>query len=118
MSTTVCYCQRSLTCGFADVQHVADDVLCVQLGLRPGHLDGGGGQGLGLQVGGHARQPVGLEHREASAGLRGAGAVLRNTLVDGLVVLADVIDGQCAVGEEGENETLKFSFFDTWKRVD
>lgn len=82
------------------MEHVTDDVLSVLVGLLPGHLDGGGGQRLGLHAGRHARQAVGPEDREAGAGLRGAGTVLRNTLVDGLVVLADAVYGQGAGGEQ------------------
>lgn len=78
------------------MEHVADDVLSVLVGLPPGHLDGGGRERLGLYVGGHAGQPVGPEHGEAGAGLRGAGAVLGDALVDGLVVLADAVYRQCA----------------------
>lgn len=86
----------------ADVEHVADDVLSVLVGLLPGHPHRGGRQGFGLDVGGLARQAVGPEHGEASAGLRGAGAVLRDALVDGLVILADAVYGECAAGRPGE----------------
>lgn len=84
------------------MQHVADDVLSVLVGLLPGHPHCGGRQGFGLDVGGLARQPVGPEHSEAGAGLRGAGAVLSDALVDGLVLLADAVYDECAAG--GENE--------------
>lgn len=100
----------SLTGCPADVEHVADDVLSVLPGLLPGHLDGGGGQRLGPHVGRHAGQAVGPEDREAGAGLRGAGAVLRNALVDGLVVLANAVYGQRAGGgqeRQSEQETRK-----------
>lgn len=80
------------------MEHVTDDLLGALVGLLPGHLDGGGRQRLGLHVRGHAGQAVGPEDREAGAGLRGASAVLRNTLVDGLVVLADAGNGQRAGG--------------------
>lgn len=80
------------------MEHITDDVLSVLAGLLPGHLDGGGGQRLGMHAGRHAGQAVGPEDREAGAGLRGAGTVLRNALVDGLVVLANAVYGQRAGG--------------------
>lgn len=80
------------------MEHVTDDLLGVLIRLLPGHLDGGGRERLGLNASGHAGQAVGPEDRETGAGLRGAGAVLRNTLVDGLVVLADAVYGQRAGG--------------------
>ena len=86
------------------MQHVADDVLRVLLRLLPGHLDGAGRQRLGPHLGGGAGQPVGPEHGEAGAGLRGARAVLGDALVDGVVVLADAVDGQRAVRRERERE--------------
>lgn len=92
---------EGLTWHSADVEHVADDVLSVLVGLLPGHPHRGGRQGFGLDVGGLARQAVGPEHGEASAGLRGAGAVLRDALVDGLVVLADAVYGERAAGRPG-----------------
>lgn len=96
---------RSLTWRPADVEHVTDDLLGVLVGLPPEHLDGGGRQRLGLHLRGHAGQAVGPEDGQAGAGLRGAGAVLRDALVDGLVVLADAVYGQCAGGgQEGWSE--------------
>lgn len=80
------------------MEHVTDDVLSVLAGLLPGHLDGGGGQRLGMHAGRHAGQAVGPEDREAGAGVLVAGCVLSNALVDGLVVLADAIYGQRAGG--------------------
>ena len=53
-------------------------------------------------------EPVGPQHGEAGAGLRGAGAVLGDALVDGVVVLADAVDGQRAAGErDTERSQLK-----------
>ena len=62
------------------MQHVADDVLCVLLRLLPGHLDGAGRQRLGPHLCGGPGEPVGPQHGEAGAGLRGAGAVLGDAL--------------------------------------
>lgn len=108
---------RRLTWRPADVQHIADDVLSVLVGLLPGHPHRGGRQGFSLDVGGLAGKPVGPEHREAGAGLRGAGTVLGDALVDGLVILADAINGQCAAGSdrkvEGGGEEQEIDFF--WK---
>lgn len=89
------------------MEHVTDDVLSVLAGLLPGHLDGGGGQRLGVHPGRHARQAVGPEDREAGAGLHGAGTVLHNALVDGLVVLADAVYGQGAGGGTGRDKNGK-----------
>ena len=69
------------------MQHVADDVLCVLLRFLPGHLDGAGRQRLGPHHCGGPGEPVGPQHGEAGAGLRGAGAVLG----DALVVAAAVV---------------------------
>lgn len=90
--------KHSLTWGPADVDHITNDVLRVLIRLHPGHLDGGGREGLGLHVGGHTRQPVSPEHREAGVSLFVANAVLSDTLVDSFVVLANSSYRQCAVG--------------------
>lgn len=82
------------------MEHVADDVLSVLIGLLPGHPDSGGRQGFCLDIGGHAGQAVGPEHGEASAGLRGSGTVLSDALVDGLVILANAVYRQCAAGRQ------------------
>lgn len=84
------------------MEHITNDVLSVLIGLPPGYLDGGGGEGLCLHVGGSTRKSIGPEHCEAGAGLRGAGAVLSDALVDGLVILADAIYGQRAAGSRRE----------------
>lgn len=87
------------------MEHITDDLLGVLVGLPPGHPDGGGRQRLGPHLRGHAGQAVGPEDGEAGAGLRGAGAVLGDALVDGLVVLADAVYGQRAGGgREGWSE--------------
>lgn len=102
----------------ADVQHVADDVLSVLVGLPPGHPHRGGRQGFGPHVGGLARQPVGPEHGEAGAGLRGAGTVLSDALVDGLVILADAVYGQRAAGGDRKEErrVFKCRTIDCWDK--
>lgn len=79
------------------MDHISDDILSVLIGLCPGHLYGGGSQSLSLHTIWHTGKPVGPEHGEAGAGLGGACTVLSNALVNGLVVLADAVDGQCAV---------------------
>lgn len=89
------------------MQHIADDVLSVLFRLLPGHLDGGGREGLGPHAGGHARQAVGPEHREPGAGLRGPGAVLGDTLVDGLIVLTDAVYRQRTAGGRTEGLTVE-----------
>lgn len=100
--------QWRLTWGPADVEHITDDVLSVLIGLPPGHLDGGGWEGLGPDMCGHTGKSIGPEHGEASTGLCGAGAVLSDTLVDSLVNLADAIYRQSAVGGEKKGK-LSFS---------
>lgn len=89
------------------MENITDDVLSVLFGLPPGHLDGGGGEGLGLHVGGDTGQSVRPEHGEAGAGLCGAGSVLSNALVDGLVLLADAVDRQSAVRAERQTRTFR-----------
>lgn len=78
------------------MQHVADDLLGVLQGLLPGHLDGGGRHRLGPHALWGSRQPFCPQDRQAGAGLRGAGAVLGDALVDGFIRLVDPIDGQSA----------------------
>lgn len=75
------------TSDLADVQDVSDDVLS-DLGGRlcPGDVDGVGGHGAGRQALRSSGEVLGLSHRQPSAGLVGTGAVLRNALVDGLVL--------------------------------
>lgn len=103
------------------MEHITDDVLSVFIGFPPGHLYGGGGEGLCFHVGGNARQSISPEHREAGTGLRRARAVLSDALVDSLVILTDAIYCQCAVEAaeersrkqrvwERRKETRKFSF--------
>lgn len=82
------------------MENIANDVLSVLFGFPPGHLDGGGREGLSLHVGGDTWQSVRPQHSEAGAGLRGAGAVLSDALVDGLVLLADAVYRQSAVWAE------------------
>ena len=62
-------------------------------------------------------EPVGPQHGEAGAGLRGAGAVLGDALVDGVVVLADAVDGQRAAGErDTERSQLQPGLYHTHTR--
>lgn len=82
----------SHTCGFPYVQHVTDDLLGVLQRFAPGHLDGGCGDGLSFHLLRGARQPICPQHREARAGLAGAGAVLGDALVNGFILLTDPID--------------------------
>lgn len=53
-------------------------------------------------MGGLTGQAISPEHGEAGTGLCGASAVLSDTLVDRLVILADTIYRQCAVRREEE----------------
>lgn len=87
------------------MEHITDDVLSVFIGFPPGHLDGGGGEGLCFHVGGNARQSISPEDREAGTGLRRARAVLSDALVDSLVILTDAIYCQCAM--EAAEETSR-----------
>lgn len=59
-------------------------------------------------MGGHTRQPVGPEHGEAGAGLRGASAVFGDALVDSFVLLANGIYCQCAVAAGAKGEVYLF----------
>lgn len=80
------------------MQNVSDDVLR-DLGRRfsPGHVDGVGGQSAGRQTLWSSREIFGLSHSQPGAGLVGAGAVLRDALVDGLVLRGDPSQSQSAV---------------------
>lgn len=82
------------------MEHITNDVLSVLFWLLPRHLNGGGGKGLGLHVGGHTRQSIGPEHSETGTGLSGASTVLSNTLVDGFILLADAVYRQSALRAE------------------
>lgn len=75
------------TSDLADVQNISDDVLR-DLGWRfsPGHVDGVGGQSVGRQTLWSSGEIFGLSYSQPGAGLVGAGAVLRNALIDGLVL--------------------------------
>lgn len=75
------------TSNLADVQNVSDDVLR-DLGWRfsPGNVDGVGGQGAGCQTLWSSGEIFGLSYSQPGAGLVGAGAVLRNALVDSLIL--------------------------------
>lgn len=74
------------TSNLADVQNISDDVLR-DLGQRfsPGDVDGVGGQSAGCETLWSGGEIFGLSYSQPGAGLVGAGAVLRNALVDGLV---------------------------------
>lgn len=96
------------TCGFPNVQHVADDLLGVLQRFFPRHLDGGCRDRLSLHALRRAGQPICPQDREASAGLRGARAVLGDALVDGFVRLVDPVDGQRAAwGHDRDKHVAK-----------
>lgn len=84
---------ESPTCSLSNVQHVADDLLGVLQRLSPRHLDGGGRDCLSLHALWGTWQPICPQDSQASAGLRGAGAILGDALVDGFICLVDPIDG-------------------------
>lgn len=82
-----CSCAPTPTSDLADVQDVSDDVLSDLGGrLYPGDVDGVSGQGAGRQALRSSGEILGLSHSQPGAGLVGAGAVLRDALIDGLVL--------------------------------
>ncbi len=77
------------------------DVLCR---LFPGQLQAAGAEGHGLEASGRLRQLRSMADSEAGAGLVGAGTVLCNALIDGLVLWGDTSDGESPAG--GDREQL------------
>lgn len=95
------------------MQHVADDLLGVLQRLFPRHLDGGCRDRLSLHALWRTGQPICPQDRQASTGLRGAGAVLGNALVDGFIRLVDPIDGESAAwGHERDKHLTERSAVD------
>lgn len=81
------------------MQDVSDDVAAGVSGrLVPGQLEAAGAEGGDLQACGRLWKVRPRAEGEAGAGLVGAGAVLCDALVDGLVLWADVGDGQSPAG--------------------
>lgn len=102
VSLNLISCQ-SLTSQSSDVQDVSYDLLADLLcGLFPGQLQTAGAQGQSLEAGGGLGQLGPLADGEAGAGLVGAGAVLCDALIDGLVLWGDTGDGQSPAGGEKE----------------
>lgn len=99
----------------SDVQDVSDDGLAAALRrLVPGQLEAAGAEGRGPEPGGGLRQLGPLADGETGAGLVGAGAVLSDALVDGLVLWNDPGDGERPGGRErrrsgGGASALKFA---------
>lgn len=95
------------------MQHIADDLLGVLQRLFPRHLDGGCRDCLSLHTLRRTRQPICPQDRQASTGLRGAGAVLSDALVDGFIRLVDAIDGESAAqGHERDKHLTDHSAAD------
>lgn len=91
-----------LTSKPSDVQDVSDDVLAgASCWLLPGQLQAAGAEGRDLEALRGLREIRSWAKGQAGAGLVGARAVLRDALVDGLVLRADVGDGECPVGGNG-----------------
>lgn len=81
------------------MQHISDYLLADSLRrLIPGQLQAVGAQGRGLEPSGGFGQLGPLADGEAGAGLVGAGAVLGDALVDGLVLGRDAGNGERPVG--------------------
>lgn len=97
--------EAKLTAEAADVHHIANDLLADVLGrLFPGQLQAAGAQRHRPQTGRSLGQFGPLAEGQPSAGLVGAGAVLGDALVDGLVLGRDARDSQRPAG--GDRETL------------
>lgn len=87
------------------MQDVSYNLLAdVILWLLPGQLQATGAEGQGLEPVRGLGQLGPLIDGEAGAGLVGAGAVLCNALIDGLVLSGDTSDGKCPTG--GDRERL------------
>lgn len=94
-----------LTSKSSDVQDVSYDLLAAVLcRLIPGQLQAAGAEGGGLEARGGLRQFGPLADGESGAGLVGAGAVLCDALIDGLVLQRDTSDGKSPAG--GDREQL------------
>lgn len=78
------------------MQDVADDLLCVLQWLAPQQLDGGRGDGSCFHFLRRTRKSVGPQHGQAGTGLGGPRTVFGDTLVDGLIRLTNVGDGERA----------------------
>lgn len=76
------------------MQNVSDDLLVGVGRLFPGQLQAAGAEGRGLEAGGGLGQLGSLADGEAGAGLVGAGTVLSDALIYGLVLGGDPGDGQ------------------------
>lgn len=75
------------TSNLADVQDISNDALSdVGERLAPCDLQGVGGQHAGCEALWSGGQVFSLGHSQTGAGLVGAGAVLGNALVDGLIL--------------------------------
>lgn len=85
------------------MQDVSYDLLAdVILWLLPGQLQATGAEGQGLEPVGGLGQLGPLTDGEAGAGLVGAGTVLCDALIDGLVLWGDTSDDECPAGGDRE----------------
>lgn len=99
-----CSCAPTPTSDLADVQDVSDDVLGDLGGrLSPGDVDGVSGHGAGRQALRSSGEILGLSHGQSGAGLVGAGAVLRDALIDGFVLRGDPSQSQSAAEDKHRN---------------
>lgn len=88
------------------MKDVSYDLLADELRrLVPGQLEAAGAESCGPEAGGGLRQLGPLAEGQTSAGLVGAGAVLCDTLIDGLVLRGDTSDGKCSA--DGELKLIK-----------
>lgn len=88
----------TLTSYLADVQDVANDTFSDIGGrLSPCDLQGVGGQSTGCEALGGSGQIFSLGHSQTGTSLVGAGTVLSNALVDGLILRADTGQSQSTV---------------------
>lgn len=97
------------------MQDVSNNLLAgVCCRLVPGKLEAAGAEGRKLEPCRGLWKLRALTDGEASAGLVGASAVLRDALVDGLILRGDVGDGKCPAGgdrEQGTDEQIAASGF-------
>lgn len=69
---------------------VGDDFVCVVQRLLPGQQDGGAGDGLGVDVSGRAGPVLRHDNNKASQGQNRTLLVLRQALIDGIVLGDDL----------------------------
>lgn len=101
-----------LTSQSPNVQHVSNDVAAdVLVWGVPGQVQGAGAERCGPETSGGLGQVGSLADGEPGAGLVGAGTVLSDALINGLILRSDAGDGEGPGGQKGR---CWYSFSRTW----